>query len=118
MPVMQLNAVIIDDEMDICVLLGMALKKFGIESKRAHTLTDGLLKATAEQPNIIFLDNNLPDGKGVDYITEFRSKAPKAKIVMITAVGSLREQALLLGADGFVEKPLDLNKILSVMAGW
>ena len=115
-PVKQQKAVIIDDELDICVLLGMALKKFGIDSKRAHTLSDGLEKATTDQPTIIFLDNNLPDGQGIDSIAAFRLKVPNAKIVMITAVGSLREQALSFGADGFVEKPLDMSKILLALA--
>jgi DNA-binding response OmpR family regulator len=105
------KAVIIDDEMDTCLLLGLVLKKFGIVSLRAHTLAEGLQKAVDEQPSYIFLDNNLPDGVGIEQIEEFRLKAPYSKLVMITAMGGLRERALLSGADGFVEKPLDLDKI-------
>ena len=109
------KAVIIDDEMDICLLLGMALKKLGISSLRAQTLSDGLEKATNDQPTIIFLDNNLPDGQGIDQIAQFRKNVPLAKLIMITAMGGLRERALALGADGFVEKPLDLRKIEAVL---
>ncbi|MFN8344623.1 MAG: response regulator [Spirosomataceae bacterium] len=109
------KAVIIDDEMDTCLLLGMVLKKFGIVSLRAHTLAEGLQKAADEQPTYIFLDNNLPDGIGIEQIEKFRHEAPASKLVMITAMSGLRDRALSSGADGFVEKPLDLTKIQKVI---
>lgn len=109
------KAVIIDDEIDTCLLLGLVLKRFGIVSLRAHTLAEGLQKAADEQPSYIFLDNNLPDGVGIEQIENFRQKAPASKLVMITAMSGLREQALLSGANGFVEKPLDLIKITKVL---
>lgn len=109
------RALIIDDELDTCLLLGMLLKKYGIVSIRAHSLADGLAKLTTEQPQLIFLDNNLPDGTGIDYIEQVRRQMPRARLVMMTAMSALREQALALGADGFVEKPLDVKKIASVL---
>ncbi|MDF7816186.1 response regulator [Runella sp. MFBS21] len=109
------KAVIIDDEIDTCLLLGLALQRFGIMSLRAHTLAEGLAKAAEEQPSLIFLDNNLPDGIGVEQIEKFREKAPTSKLVMITAMSGLRERALQSGADGFVEKPLDLSKIEQIL---
>ena len=109
------KAVIIDDEIDTCLLLGLALQRFGIMSLRAHTLEEGLAKAAEEQPSLIFLDNNLPDGIGVEQIEKFREKAPTSRLVMITAMSGLRERALQSGADGFVEKPLDLSKIEQIL---
>jgi DNA-binding response OmpR family regulator len=105
------KALIVDDELDTCLLLGMLLKKFGIPSLKVHTLADGFEKLKSEQPQLIFLDNNLPDGTGIDRIALFRKQLPNSKLVMITAVSSLRERALALGADGFIEKPLDIRKI-------
>lgn len=105
------KALIVDDELDTCLLLGMLLKKFGIPSLKVHTLADGFEKLKSEQPQLIFLDNNLPDGTGIDRIALFRKQLPNSKLVMITAISSLRERALALGADGFIEKPLDIKKI-------
>lgn len=105
------KALIVDDELDTCLLLGMLLKKFGIPSLKVHTLADGFEKLKSEQPQLIFLDNNLPDGTGIDRIALFRKQLPNSKLVMITAISSLRERALALGADGFIEKPLDIRKI-------
>jgi two-component system, OmpR family, response regulator len=109
-----MKAVIIDDEIDICLLLGMILKKQGISSLLAHNLSDGLEKVTAEQPMLIFLDNNLPDGLGIDQIANFREKVPKAKLFMISAMEGISDKAIALGADGFLEKPLNLNKIMEL----
>lgn len=110
-----LNALIIDDELDTCLLLGMLLKKFGIPSIRVHTLADGFEKLLVEQPQLIFLDNNLPDGTGIENIVKFRKQLPDSKLVMITAMSSLREKALALGVSGFIEKPLDIQKIESAL---
>lgn len=109
------KAVIIDDEIDICLLLGMILKKQGISSLLAHNLSDGMDKVVSEQPTIIFLDNNLPDGQGIDQIVNFRDKMPKAKLFMISAMEGISEKAISLGADGFLEKPLNMNKIIELI---
>lgn len=109
------KALIVDDELDTCLLLGMILKKFGIPSFKVHTLAEGFEKSVLEQPQLIFLDNNLPDGTGIDRIEQFRKLLPHTKLVMITAVSALRERAFALGADGFIEKPLDIKKIESVL---
>lgn len=114
-PLPNQKAVIIDDEIDTCLLLGMVLKKFGIVSFRAHTLADGLQKVIDEQPMFIFLDNNLPDGVGVEEIAHFREQSPHSKLFMITAMSGLRELAFSAGADGFVEKPLNTEKIETVL---
>ena len=110
-----MKAVIIDDEIDICLLLGMILKKQGITTMLAHNLNDGMEKVISEQPMLIFLDNNLPDGQGIDQIANFREKMPKAKLFMISAMEGISEKAIALGADGFVEKPLNLNKVMELI---
>jgi len=109
------KAIIIDDEPDTCLLLGMVLKRFGITPLWAHTLAEGLQKTKEEQPTLIFLDNNLPDGSGIDQIKVFRQAAPASKLFMITAMAHLYSTAMQSGADGFVEKPLDLQKIESLI---
>ena len=110
-----MKAVVIDDEMDICILLGMILKKQGITTVLAYDLTDGLQKIISEQPMVIFLDNNLPDGQGIDQIAIFKEQVPDAKLFMISAMEGLSERAIALGADGFIEKPLNMEKILELI---
>ena len=47
-----------------------------------------------EIPSILFLDNHLPDGFGLDFIKYVKSVYPKVKIVMITAHDGLAERQL------------------------
>jgi response regulator of citrate/malate metabolism len=66
---------------------------------------------TEVQPDIIFIDNNLPDGKGVSYVKELKAVMPDVRIVVISALAGLRKQALEYGADVFIEKPLTQNNL-------
>lgn len=59
-----MKALIIDDEVDLCLLIKSYLQRKGYEVTLAHSLEDGLEKAGEVQPNVLFLDNNLPDGLG------------------------------------------------------
>jgi DNA-binding response OmpR family regulator len=110
------KVLIIDDELDTCFLLGRALKRYGIQSLIAHSLEEGFVTLTSEKPQLVFLDNNLPDGLGIDQIQKIRVAFPNIKLVMITAMSTLKEKALLMGANFFIEKPLDLSKIELVLA--
>ncbi len=104
-------ALIIDDEIDTCLLIKLYLQKKGIETIQAHSLHDGLAKAAQAVPQWVFLDNNLPDGFGVDTIPAFRALLPETQIVMITALSKVKDKAMLHGANRFLEKPLSYAAI-------
>lgn len=109
------KALIIDDEVDTCFLLNRALKRYGIQSLIAHSLKEGFEKLNTENLQLVFLDNNLPDGLGIEQIQKIKIEFPKIRLVMITAMSTLKEKALLLGVNYFIEKPLDLHKIKMVL---
>lgn len=98
---------IIDDEADICLLLERLLKRHYQIIQSNYLLGDGLLKAQTLMPTHILLDNNLPDGYGVQAIARLRQIAPEARIVMMSAVDICNE-AITAGADAFVSKPLNM----------
>ena len=62
------------------------------------------------KPSLIILDNQLPDGFGVDFISYIRKKYPSIKIIMISGFGAARDVALENGADMFFEKPFSLDE--------
>jgi two-component system OmpR family response regulator len=64
-------------------------------------------------PAIIFLDNHLPDGMGMDFIKHIKNNSPATKIVMITAYDNIsdRNKALQLGVDAFIGKPFTRDTI-------
>lgn len=110
------RAMIVDDEKDLCLLLQMMLAKESIPSNSVHTLSDAD-KALRHAPELIFLDNQLPDGLGTDFILNIKQKLPLAKIVLMTAYNSYQDvkKAFENGADAFLAKPFSRNSIQNTL---
>lgn len=104
-------ALIIDDEEDICILLSTFLRKKNIDAHYSLNLKEGLQKLAVLKPTILFLDNNLPDGSGIETIPLIRKLNNKLKIIIISAMSNLRERAIANTADAFIEKPISFENI-------
>jgi DNA-binding NtrC family response regulator len=113
----KLQALIIDDEIDICFLLTHILKNRNISSKYVNSLVGARELLNVYLPQIIFLDNHLPDGLGIDFIKHIKSLKLDTKIILITAHDKfiLKEKALQEGASEFISKPFAVEKIYSVV---
>jgi len=105
---------IVDDELDICLLLSGYLKKNGFEVICTTSIGDAIESAGKVKIDAIFLDHNLPDGYGIANIAVFKSICP-CDIYIISAMSNLKDEALKNGADYFFEKPLSLNRIKEVL---
>jgi DNA-binding response OmpR family regulator len=69
-----------------------------------------------ELPSLIILDNKLPDGYGVDYISLLKKRYPSIKIIMITGFdASVKDVAMENGADMFLEKPFTKQEFLTAI---
>ena len=102
---------IVDDEEDLCVLMRSYLKALGHEVYIASTLRDGIKEMERLKPDVIFLDNNLPDGKGWDMIDKIVQEFPTLKIHLISAY---RQKNDILPTHHNVriwEKPISLNTL-------
>jgi len=109
----QNNVVVVDDEPDICFLFEKILRKRNLQSGFAKNLADASILIENKKPYLIFLDNSLPDGRGVDFIPYLKSRFPAVRVVMVTANDSPDDRlaAYLMGADDFLGKPLSLEQI-------
>ena len=112
-----LDALIIDDEKDICFLLGNVLKKRDIQSKYVNSLREAANILESNDPEIIFLDNHLPDGLGVNFIGFIKRFHPNTKIIMITAHDTIvdKQKAINEGVDFFIGKPFTKETVNSIM---
>ncbi len=101
------KVLIVDDEVDICNLLSWILKQKNLAATYVNTLYDAQVALKKDVPSILFLDNYLPDGFGVEFIQFVKENYPATKIIMITAHDSFSEKqkALNEGADFFISKP-------------
>jgi two-component system, OmpR family, response regulator len=110
-----LQALIIDDEMDICFLLGKILRAKNIQATYVNSISAATTALQITDPQIVFLDNHLPDGLGTDFLAVVKQQAPAAKVIMITAFDNYtdRNKALTNGADTFVPKPFTKEHIFN-----
>ncbi|MBS1742655.1 MAG: response regulator [Bacteroidetes bacterium] len=102
-----MKVLIIDDETDICYLLSTLLKQKNLDAEYVNTLSEAAVALKKDTPGIIFLDNHLPDGLGMNFIEYIKLHYPASKIIMITAhdTDADRQRALKGGADYFIGKP-------------
>ena len=108
-----LTVLIVDDEPDICFLLGNMLRQKNFNTVIANTLNDGLDKLRQFVPSLLFLDIHLPDGSGLDIIRSVKKDFPSLKIIMMSAYDGAKERrrAIEEGADIFISKPLSRELI-------
>ena len=109
-----IDALVVDDEKDICFLLSGILRKKKFQAKCVNTLKDAERSLSELNPALLFLDNKLPDGYGIEHISKVREKHPYTKIIVITANDTNldKERALNAGADYFIGKPFHSETII------
>jgi len=107
------KVLIVDDELDICYLLSGMLKQRNFRTGFVNSLGEAIAALRTDTPDLLFLDNHLPDGFGLDFIPYVKKNYPDIKVIMITAHDSSaeRSRAYSGGVDIFIAKPLNRNVI-------
>lgn len=111
------QALVVDDEPDICELLTLTLGRMGIEAQSAADLTEARDLLGRRSFDICLTDMRLPDGDGLELVEWIQSNAAAMPVAVITAHGNVETavQALKLGAFDFISKPLDLNHLRNIV---
>ena len=100
------KVLIVEDEGDMCLLLNILLDSEEMKLDHVQSLLAADEYLQKEQPSVIILDNKLPDGFGIDFISYLKKKYPSIKIIMISGFdASAKDVAMENGADVFLEKP-------------
>lgn len=104
---------VVDDEQNNRWSLGEALRSWDHDVAEASTVAEALSAYDRNQPSAVLLDINLPDGSGLDVLSEIRRKSPNAIVIMITGRVLADEAitALRNGAYDFIGKPIDLDEL-------
>lgn len=82
------KVLIIDDEQDFGMLMKRFLSQKNYDVYVAHTIEAGLNLLAEHKPDIVFLDNNLPDGYGWDKADYILSNYPETKLNLISALNA------------------------------
>jgi two-component system OmpR family response regulator len=110
------KALIVEDEGDMCLLLNIMLNGNDVELDHVKDLRSAKEFLQKEQPNVVILDNKLPDGFGVDFISFIKANYPDVKIIMISGYdASAEDVALENGANIFLQKPFTKDQLFQSM---
>ena len=112
------KALIIEDESDMCLLLNIMLNGKEVELDHVKNISSAKEYLQKENPAVVILDNKLPDGFGVDFISFIKKNYPSIKIIMISGYdASAEDVALDNGADIFLQKPFTRDQLYKSMMG-
>ena len=112
LPAKTKKILIVEDEGEMCLLLNILLDAKEMELDHVKYLSNAAEYLEKEQPSVILLDNKLPDGFGVDFISYIKKNYPGIKVIMISGFdSSAKDVAMENGADDYIEKPFTRNQL-------
>ena len=106
------SVLIIEDEEDMALLLRAQLGE-----RYQTTVVQNLRDATSflldNRPDVVLLDNNLPDGLGLFFLPTIFACSAKSAVIMMSALRSstIEKEAIEQGALAFLEKPFKMGEI-------
>lgn len=105
---------VVDDDVEICNMVEMFLKKEKFEVIQAHDGEEAIEKFKSETPDLIILDLMLPKMDGYDVCREVK-KISNVPIIMLTAKGETFDKVLglRLGSDDYMVKPFDPEELVA-----
>lgn len=110
---------IVDDEPNIRRMLGALLRHEGYTTAEAADAAHAVSRMEENEADIVLLDLNLPDVRGLELLDKLHTTWPLAPIIMMSGRASLTDavQATKLGAFHFIEKPLTPEAVLLTVRG-
>jgi len=111
------HALIVDDDVDSTAVLRELVAAENFTVAVAHTLRDARRQIALQQPEIVLLDLQLPDGNGMDLFSDAQLVAD-SEVVLMTGHASLETsiKALRLGAADYLVKPVSLEQLRGVLS--
>jgi DNA-binding NtrC family response regulator len=108
---------VIDDDANIRKVLETILTDEGYSVESADTAKKGIEKSEKAYYNLALIDVRLPDMEGTELLSKLRGTKPKMRKIIITGYPTLQNAiaAVNKGADAYVMKPFDVEKILQTI---
>jgi two-component system NtrC family response regulator len=107
------KVLIIDDDRIFCRVLADEISFLGHEVHKARTLEEGRTQVASAEPDVVFLDVQLPDGNGLDLLQVIRASLQPPEVIIVTGAGDVNgaEIALRNGAWDYIQKPSSLKEM-------
>lgn len=107
------HILIVDDEKKLCDMVSNKLSTLDHATTCVHTLSNGLKAVSESAFDLVLLDVHLPDGNGLEALSQFKSSKSQPEIIIITGEGDPdgAELAIETGVWDYIEKPLSMREI-------
>jgi two-component system, OmpR family, response regulator CpxR len=107
-----LRVLMIDDDRELCQLVGVCLRREGMNVQVAHDARSGLTMALSGQHDLAILDVMMPELTGLQLLKQLRSSSPIG-VLMLTARGEEADRVagLEYGADDYLSKPFSAREL-------
>ena len=112
------KVLIVDDSLYMRTLIKDALSTAGYEIVGMAANGEAAIDMAFDlQPDIITLDNILPDMLGIDILKTLKEEGLGSKVVMISAVGqqSVIDEGMKLGANDYIVKPFTTEQLVEII---
>jgi DNA-binding NtrC family response regulator len=111
---MSAKVLLVDDEEDFVETLSKRLQVRGLKVTGANCGEDAVRIADEQQFDAIVLDLVMPGMDGLETLKIIKENHPDAEIIILSGQGTIKKstEAMKLGAEDFLEKPVDLKELL------
>ena len=108
---------IVDDEEAIRKLLSRLISLEGFDVLQAASISSAKKILQQKEIDIILCDVKLPDGNGVDFVAELKTRYPLSEVILLTAYGNIPDgiTAMKNGAFDYIVKGDDNDKIIPLL---
>jgi DNA-binding NtrC family response regulator len=105
---------IIDDDENIRKVLTTILEDEGYDVESVDTAKKAIERTRRKFYNLALIDIRLPDMEGIELLTKMKNATPKIRKIIITGYPTLQNavEAVNRGADAYIMKPFDMEKVL------
>lgn len=114
---MNLKILIVDDEIDYCTIMKSYFRGKNYDVFLGYTIKECLENLEQHQPDILLLDNNLPDGKGWNLVDSLIKNFPSLRIYLISAYHKKEDFQFNHKNVTVWEKPLSLGLLDQTFPG-
>jgi two-component system response regulator HydG len=108
---------IIDDDENIRKVLTTILEEEGYFVESVDTAKKAIERTKRKAYNLALIDIRLPDMEGIELLTRMKDTTPKMRKIIITGYPTIQNamEAVNRGADGYILKPFDMEKVLATI---
>lgn len=113
---MEFKLLVVDDEPKVTEILSQFFLDRGYRVLQAASGDEAVAALEREAVDLMVLDLNMPGMPGEDVLQQVKEKHPKIQVVVVTGFPDREPKVRALGCDGFLAKPLAMDKLVKTIA--